>query len=158
MLGPYLGWDLRAMVGLKQESDRARSALGGGGSGCTRDWGCGGQTGPSRKRWTFSSPSQGSLMGSELLPGPPGIPYTTLFWIKNPLGPGGPLLLQAEHAGGKELKVTRMGKRRQKSLSWRLQACSVPGGCDGDTFPTPIPTPSHSLYFRSSFRIFMRLL
>lgn len=115
MLGPHLGWDLRAMEGLKQESDRARPALRGGGSGCSREWGCGGQTGQSRKRRTLSSPSQGSLMGSELLPGPPGIPYTTLFWIKNRLGPGGPLLLQAEHAGGKELKVTETDRRQAEA-------------------------------------------
>ena len=92
-------------------------------------------------------------MGSELFPGPPGIPYTTLFWIKHPLGPGGPLLLQAEHAGGKELKVTGMGKRRQKSLSWRLQACSVPGGREGDMFPTPTPTPWLRGHFFWSFQI-----
>lgn len=54
-------------------------------------------------------------MGSELLPGPPGIPYTTLFWIKNHLGPGGPLLLQAEHAGGKETKVTEMDKQQAEA-------------------------------------------
>ena len=54
-------------------------------------------------------------MGSELLPGPPGIPYTTLFWIKNHLGPGGPLLLQAEHAGGKETKVPEMDKQQAEA-------------------------------------------
>ena len=38
-LGPRHGWDLGAMEGLKQESDRAWSASGEGGSGCSREWG-----------------------------------------------------------------------------------------------------------------------
>ena len=82
VLGPHHGWDLRALEGLKQEGDRARSTLRGGGSGCSRKWGCGGQTGRSRKRRTLSSPSQDSVMGSEPLPGPPGIPLHHPFLDK----------------------------------------------------------------------------
>lgn len=80
--GPSSWMGLESHGGLKQESDRARSALRGGGSGCSREWGVVDRQGNLERGGHFRLHPRSSLIGSELLPGPPRIPYTTL-WIKS---------------------------------------------------------------------------